>query len=63
MKTVANYPEDFTCKYSSDEFNYGKAELYLSGGIGLWKKTGKHYDEVEKIFQKLIESEGEIPFS
>lgn len=27
-----------------------------------WKKTGKHYDEVEKIFQKLKESEGEIPF-
>ena len=27
-----------------------------------WKKTGKHYDEVEKIFQKLKESEGDIPF-
>lgn len=27
-----------------------------------WKKTGKHYDEVEKIFQKLKESEGEISF-
>lgn len=30
-----------------------------------WKKTGKHYDEVEKIFQKLKESEKEdteIPF-
>ncbi len=27
-----------------------------------WKKTGKHYDEVEKIFQKLKETEGEIPF-
>lgn len=26
-----------------------------------WKKTGKHYDEVEKIFQKL-KGEGEIPF-
>lgn len=46
MKTVANYPEDFTCKYSSDEFNYGKAELYLSGGIGLWKKP-------ENIMMKL----------
>ena len=29
MKTVANYPEDFTHKYSIDEFNYGKAELYV----------------------------------
>lgn len=27
-----------------------------------WEKTGKHYDEVEKIFQKLKETEGEIPF-
>lgn len=27
-----------------------------------WKKTGRHYDEVEKIFQKLKEEEGGIPF-
>ena len=36
--------------------------FYLSKSINLWKKTEKHYDEVEKIFQKLKESEGEIPF-
>lgn len=36
--------------------------FYLSESINLWKKTEKHYDEVEKIFQKLKESEGEIPF-
>lgn len=29
MKTDINYPEDFPCKYSSDEFNYGKTELYI----------------------------------
>lgn len=29
MKAVANYPEDFACKYSNDEFNYVKAELYV----------------------------------
>lgn len=29
MKTAANYPEDFTHKYSYDDFNYGKAELYI----------------------------------